>query len=453
LEKKLLLFKDFFTPLLLTFFLLSGALAADTLPDQPSFRSGPSILSDLSAITEINIGFFINWNPDDKFSVKDLRFLREDLDSHGGILLVGRTDAMGPASLNKSLGLQLAVNAAQELTKELSIEPWRISCASFGEVAGEEPGILAYPWQPKLLSKTEPSRVLIKLAPPKSKAKGGNVWALWAPDSDDVIVGFERESKSSLWRLMPFENPAFLPFPALSTEIALAAGQGSEETAYAGLKPPRFSMDDSLKLNLIREEAWTAYLSAEIPEGYRDVVVWSSGIPYFLDKPSQGGRAEFKTALMTGANSAYIQAVTPQRRIVVGSELTLPDGPTKRPELLAILTWDNKAVDLDLHAWAGKRHTHPGNDDAYISSKAVNNTRLIFDGNGFEKASALVVWDLDGLSIEVRCFGAMGEEATNAWVHLLSNPGDPEKETHTVLGPRLISERPMEFRWPFYPLD
>lgn len=418
---------------------------------QPEFRSGPVVLADFTAPNEEPIGV-IDWESvaGNDFKVKDLRLIRDALNSHGGVLLAGRTDSMGPASLNKSLGLQYALNAAEALSGELSAELWRFSCASLGEVAGEQPGIVVYPFQPKMDHPGTLDRLFVKLAPPKHSGDSADLYAFWARGAIEVLLGVDGDGGTLVWELSSLENPVYLPFSVYSTNIALGAGYGDGSAYSADLRPPHAVNDDSLRLRLDHEEGWTAHLVAEIPKGYASAVAWVSGIPYFVGTPVEG-RADIEAALMPNGNTAYLQAIDPRGGVVAGPVVALPDGPTKSPELLAVLIWENEAVDLDLHAWSDGGHTFQEDPDSELSADAVPGTRLLFDGNGFKKASALLAWKAEGFSLDARCFGAMGGGGTRAWIHLISYPGDPLRQRHRLLGPRRMSERPLEQRWPFYP--
>jgi hypothetical protein len=138
-------------------------------------------------------------------------------------------------------------------------------------------------------------------------------------------------------------------------------------------------------------------------------------------------------------------------RTAVGPTSPLPDGSGKPPNLLAVLVWEGAGVDLDLHAWEGSRHTHSQDSDATFSSTAVPETALLFDGGPDSRASALAVWGDRDPSVEVRCYSDMGGAGARALLFVVEHPGDPFASRYRIVGPRRLSERPLETRWPVLP--
>jgi hypothetical protein len=204
-----------------------------------------------------------------------------------------------------------------------------------------------------------------------------------------------------------------------------------------------------LALRLEEIGPWSVRMTASVPDGYADAVLWCAGIPYAVAAAPAG--VAVRVALLPEGNEAYLQATSRGGGVAVGPILQLPDGFGDPPDLLAVLVWDGGDVDLDLHAWAGDRHTHPQDPDADFSSGAVPGTRLLFDGGTEARASALAAWRVPNLSLEVRCYSDFGRVGANALLFIAEHPGDPLTSRYRILGSRKLSERPLEARWPALP--
>jgi hypothetical protein len=50
--------------------------------------------------------------------------------------------------------------------------------------------------------------------------------------------------------------------------------------------------------------------------------------------------------------------------------------------------------------------------------------------------------------VEVRCYSDLGGEGASALLFVVERPGDPFAARYRIVGPRRLSERPLELRWP-----
>ena len=94
----------------------------------------------------------------------------------------------------------------------------------------------------------------------------------------------------------------------------------------------------------------------------------------------------------------------------------------------------------------GTAQTHPQDPDPAYSRTAARGVRLLFDGDGRQRVSALWVDTTEAVDIEVRCFNDFGGGA-KALLYLLVNPGDAVLSTGRILGPRQLSKEPLWERW------
>lgn len=131
--------------------LLAAALCAPpgALGAPAGFHAGPAVLDappaplgEPLAVAGADAALKGQWPAD------ALGRLKGQLEGGGGLLLVGRTDPVGPRSLNRALGLQWAADAGRLLARALGAAPSQIACASRGEEDGNRPGVAVYPWTP-----------------------------------------------------------------------------------------------------------------------------------------------------------------------------------------------------------------------------------------------------------------------------------------------------------------
>ncbi len=367
-----------------------------------------------------------------------------------GVLIVGYTDTVGPRLLNNSLGLQYAVNAANRLSTVTGAPSWLFSCASAGEeLGGEESGISVYAVKlPKEAPRGETNPVSI-LSPPAGGEVNGRFWSLWEGEVSDVVWGIEDEKgKVTAWRVNGSVTPLELPYPARSVGSALGVGYPDDNWVFkGGWKLPE--VVEQLTLSVESLDTGSARLSGKLGKGYGDVVVWAGGIPY--PASIDNGKFEVSVARFENDMEVYAQATDPKGSTVVGPLMTLPRSLADSPKLLAVLTWVGEDIDLDIHAWVGKAHTHPQDPDPAYSSKAAQGTRILFDGDTRTRATALWVDDTTNLEMDVRCFTDLGGGAT-AYMYIVIDPGDPVMRRGLILGPRRLSGEPSESRWPILSL-
>jgi hypothetical protein len=222
------------------------------------------------------------------------------------------------------------------------------------------------------------------------------------------------------------------------------AGTGA---AVVAVRPAPAREEAGLALAVGEVEDGWARLRPTVPQGFFGVHVWSGGVPYPVALRA-GGAAEVKVALLPGENRAYLQAVDARGRVAVGPEVALSPPGGEPPSRLTVLVWEGDGVDLDLHAWAGPARTHPQDPDAAFSSRAAPGTRLLFDGDAVGRASALASWSQDEEELEVWCYSDLSGAGARAWVYRIDRPDDRLELRRTVHGPRRMSSKPLEARWP-----
>jgi len=380
-----------------------------------------------------------------QWSTGSLPAVEKALRRAGGVLFVGRTDPVGPRALNDSLGLQYAVRAAHLVHRALGGEPWRLACASAGESVS--PGVDVFPWTPPSPALHDPSEVLI-LDPVPNLPRGRRLWALWRPGASLAGWSADEGPVPSPWEAVAGRSQVLAPLPgrAAALSVGIQDPKKAPEVAEVGIVAAR--EEPSLTLDVEAGEAWWARVLPSVPKGTREATVWSSGIPYPVTL-RDGRAAEVSVALFPGANRAYLEVLDAAGKTLVGPEVMLPEGRRgEPPTLLVLVVWEGDQVDLDLHAWAGSRHTHPQDPDPAFSHRAVPGTRLLFDGSGDGRASALAVWGTDDLELEVWCYSDLTGRGGRAWVYRIDHPGDPLASRRRLYGPRRMSEVPLEVRWP-----
>lgn len=411
-----------------------------------SFAAGPAVLDP--APTERGVALGTTGVRDalqGAWPTEALGRLRAQVEKGGGVLLVGHTDPVGPRSLNSALGLQLAAEAGRQLARTLGVDVSRLACASVGEDSAGPPAVAAYAWVPP-----EPPRGGARVAllePAGSGAAVGRLWGFWDPEGTLPLWVVSASDGEVVWEADPRRVPLAVRFPPRAARAALGVAFPGAEPAVAVSEQARAPENLSLGLRIDAQQAWSARLSGRIPPGWTDAVVWASGVPYPVE-PGPEQRFEADVALLPAGNAAYLQAVDLLGRLAVGPAVTLPDGEGDAPDLLAVLVWEVGQADLDLHAWSFDRHTHPQDPDAAFSRTAVPGARLLFDGDGGRPASALWARGVEELDLEAQCYSDLGGEGARAWLYVLSYPGDPLRARRRILGPRHLSGRPIEVRWP-----
>lgn len=362
------------------------------------------------------------------------------------VLLVGRTDAFGPRALNRSLGLQYAVQAARGASAALGLDLSVFSCASVGEEGLPEPGVEVFSWEAPPVRAVGSGRVTI-LEPAGNSASGGRFWSFWELGGAPVLWGAASAQGALVWELNRFASPVSLPLSAAATQAALGVWYPPGEAETASVEHPALRAEPSLRLRFEPLESWAVRLTGSVPAGYGDPTVWVCGIPY---PAAQGADGHFTVdaALLGRNNRAFLQAVDPYGRAAFGPWVDLPDGEGTQPDALAVLVWEGKDTDLDLAAWSGTRRTDPQDPDGAFSPRAVPGVRLLFDGDGSRPASALYLRGGADLELEVNCYSDLGGTGSVAWLYVVFHPGDPLRQRGKVLGPRQLSGRAVELRWP-----
>jgi len=189
-----------------------------------------------------------------------------------GVLLVGHTDTIGPRLLNRSLGLQYAVETAHRLSKLLNAEPWRFACATVGEVEGrEEPGVEVYRWTPPPPKPAcEPTAISI-LSPPEGAIVGNRFWPVWDTDGTEILWALSDGDAITSWQVEGRSVAAAYYYPAREPTSALgglfdAVGRLTDAGWIPPVEEPR------LKLRIEALESGYARLSGRVPAELRDVI-------------------------------------------------------------------------------------------------------------------------------------------------------------------------------------
>ena len=414
-----------------------------------AFHPGPHQLADVPGQLGQPVGF-VTWADarQKRWPSGFLAAARDALARRGGVVLVGRTDPVGPKSLNRSLGFQYSLQTTQALIPELGKEPWRFAYASEGEASPGAPGVAVYPWAPPVPAATKKGRIAI-LEPSPGLPRGVRLLAAMTPGSGPALFGAEGPDGVHVWEVEDPDAPVSLPLPGQSDRVVLAAARGSRGEDLDWSAPSKPILDPALTLRVEAAESWVARLVGVLPPRCTGGVVWASGIPYPVS-PGPGRAANLSVALMPEKNNAYLQVVDPMGRTAVGPLVQLPDGSGDPPEILAVLVWGEGETNLELHGWVGAGHTHSQDPDPQFSPTAAPGARLLFDGDAGGRSSALAYWGGRDISIEARCYSDIGRQGTEAFLFLAERPADPLGRRLRVFGPRRLSEHPLEVRWPVF---
>lgn len=411
-----------------------------------AFRGGPEVLDRLPAGQPAALGAVsVEQALTGRWPGDLLTRLRAHLAKGGAVLLVGHTDPVGPRSLNRSLGLQYAAEASRRLARELGADLSRFACASEGEEGASRPGVVAFPWAgPTPAPAAE--RVTL-LEPVGTGAAMGRLWGFWEPGGTDALWAVSGADGDAVWGADVARVLVSVACPPRATRVALGVAFPEGGPQVARSDQPLAREEPRLSVQLEGREAWVAHLRGKFPSGWTDAVVWAEGIPYPVE-PGPEGRFETDVVLMPSAGRAYVQGLDRSGQLTVGPVLPLPEGEGDPPDLLAVLVWEAGQADLDLHGWSADRHTDPQDPDAAFSRTAVPGARLLFDGDGGQPASALEARGVEALELEAHCYSDLGGDGTRAWLYTVEYPGDPLRERRRVLGPRHLSGRAVEVRWP-----
>jgi hypothetical protein len=371
--------------------------------------------------------------------------VKECLDSGKTILLVGHTDAVGPRVLNRSLGMQYAVDTAHRLAQKLGVGPWRFICASQGEEDGKpEGGVEVFAWMPAAPVPLEPPNPMRILSPTPGGVTTPVLWAMWDYEVGDIVWGRVEDGVLGMWQIETPEAVLHLPFPARSLNSAIGGVFPDGRFLHEGrwTEPP---VDPLLTMSVEALETGWARLAGRLPPEYRSLTVWAGGIPY----PAivEGGKYEVNVARYVEGMPTYAQASDEKGNTVVGPLLRLPAGAEQSPRLIAVLTWQGEGADLDLHGWSDSGHTQPTDPDPRVSRTAARGVRLLFDGDARHPVSALWVDDPKNLEVEVHCFNDFGGGA-EAFLYVIENPADPVMRKGRIIGPRKLSMSLLQERWP-----
>ncbi|PLX42714.1 MAG: hypothetical protein C0608_01225 [Deltaproteobacteria bacterium] len=426
--------------LLMAALLLTVGGAAAAFREGPVLLERPPVMADKYSARAERLSITGERLPD-----AFLKAAEEIAGREKSILIIGHTDSSGPKLLNKALGLQYAIFAANRLSKELGIEPWLFYCASSGESPDrEDVWVELFPYEPPAPPK-EPERTpMIILEPVPEKQEGNRIDALKDMRVDPLIFATNGPEGETLWEASTLEVLAPYFYPAGQGGVAYGGSFKDERyTSQLIWREPKSSKELKVRVESV-EKGW-ARLVAEVPETLTDVVIWAGPIPYPVTV--EKGSAEAHVALLPLATETYAQGIDPRGLTVVGEKLPLPPSMDTDKALLAVLIWQGKDVDLDIHGWRGEAHTHPQDPDPDLSDRAAEGVRVLFDGEGRWRSSAIVADKVKDLELVVTAFNDFGSGA-ECFIYLLYNPGDEFLRYGKILGPRkLVGEGA---RWPAY---
>ena len=360
------------------------------------------------------------------------------------VLLVGNTDQFGPKLLNQSLALQYAINTAYRLSSKLQVEPARFQCVSSGEdPAGGEAGIAVFSAELKPAPKPGVPASVMVLEPAADGELTSDFAAIWESDAKTVFWGREEGAVTSLWKVVTSGTPFQMPYPAKSARLALGVEFGDDQgLCEIGWKEA--PVDKRLTLTVESLESGWARVSGKTPHGATNITVWAGGIPYPV--APEGLRFDANIAKFGNEMEVYAQANDSRGRLIVGPTLRMPPAEQGDPKVIAVLTWEGENTDLDLHCWKGDLHTQPQDPDPSMSERAAPGVRLLFDGDGRSRASALSARDDKDLEVVVRVFSDLGGGA-RAMLFIVTDPGDPIMRRGRIIGPRELSGDSIWSRW------
>lgn len=370
--------------------------------------------------------------------------LKEEFRKGNEILVVGRTDSYGPRKLNEMIGLGHAASLTYLLAEKLGVDVSRFQCASEGEKPDmTEVGFSFYAAEPRPVPPVPPPSRVMVVSPEPGGLLSDEFRAIWENDAKAVLWGREEGHGSMFWRIRTPTVPFKMPYPALTGGMAVGAEFGDENGVGEGTWKTVIP-DSRLTVSLEFLEPGWARLSGRVPPGSRNVVVWSGGIPYPVN--ADGGRFDVAVARYSGDLDTYVQAADPRGRVMASAPMRLPPDADGDPAAVAVLIWEGEDVDLDLHAWKSYGHTQPQDPDPLLSASAVPGARLLFDGDGRSRASALRIEDAKDVEIEVRLFSEFGKGAV-ATLYVVTDPGDPIMRRGMIIGPRELNGVPKWSRW------
>lgn len=163
-------------------------------------------------------------------------------------------------------------------------------------------------------------------------------------------------------------------------------------------------------------------------------------IPHKI-RVGKDGAFEQLAALITDEDVFTVEAEDREGRMGVSERRKVAaQGIAERP-LMAILTWDEDDVDLDLHVADGKNH-HTSFDapDIYESATAVPEGRLLLDNRkGFGPEVFTIERDASGdYTFSVEYY--RGKKACRAYLTVVLFAGSPSRKMIQVFGPFVLSQ-------------
>ncbi|TAL18332.1 hypothetical protein EPN96_02175 [bacterium] len=411
--------------------LLAASVAA------ASFRHGPVLLGGVPENLEKPLAVADkSASMQEKLPPQIVSAAQSILASGKSVLLVGHTDSTGPKLLNRSLGLQYAVNMSHRLASALKADAFRFVCASAGESSERKDGwVELFGIVPPPEPAPPPKSAVVVLEPRPEEGAGGTVTLLKDGKVSSLLFASEGAEGITIWRALTDDVLLTYDLPARQ-DLLVYGGRYREQDFTGKTTFDRFLESEGLGIKIESVESGWARLSGKVPAGLSNVTVLAGPVPY--PAGVENGKFEVNVALLPYALPVYVQGVDAKGKIVAGQIVELPASAEEPPDLLAILVWDGEKADLDLHGWISAGHTQPQDSDPEISSTAASGVSLLFDGDGLGRASALSAKNAERLEIEVTCFNDFGGGA-RALLYVYEKPGDKLKRAGMIIGPREIS--------------
>jgi len=152
------------------------------------------------------------------------------------------------------------------------------------------------------------------------------------------------------------------------------------------------------------------------------------------------------TALMSGTNEIYVEAVDRSGRVGESSPVRVNAFDAAPKDLVAVLTWDSPDADMDLHAWDSfGHHTFADSKDPYQCEAAIPGGMLDMDRKG---GYGPEVFSLGAAEPEVYTFyvsynaGLGRHDGADAYLRLLLYGDEPSRRIVREFGPvRLTKNR------------
>ncbi|HEY3347050.1 MAG TPA: HEAT repeat domain-containing protein [Nitrospirota bacterium] len=157
------------------------------------------------------------------------------------------------------------------------------------------------------------------------------------------------------------------------------------------------------------------------------------------------GQLRQEVALLPGPNIIIVEAIGKDGKASISGPVTVRTFDARPKDMLAVLTWDSPAADLDLHVWDSfGHHTFNEATDPDLSEAAIPAGRLDMDRKG---GYGPEVFSLEDSSQEVYALyvklspGLKEKGATCAYLRVLLHGDEPARRIMRSFGPQPLDEK------------